>query len=301
MIIPSNYFNTVGDILRYAVTVFQTEKLFFGHGISNAFDEAAYLILYTLKLPLEHLKLFLNSNLLPKEMNKIHQVIKKRVKDRIPAAYITNEAWLGDYSFFVDRRVVIPRSFLAELIQQKFTPWLPKHLKIKRALDLCTGSGCLSILLADAFQNASIDAVDISDEALEVAKYNVKAYALNTRINLIKSNLYTTLPAHRYDLIISNPPYVNNNSMKKLPKEHKKEPKIGLSGGKDGMDWVRLIIQDANKWLTSHGILIVEIGNERSHLEIAFPQLKFVWLHTSTCNDAVFLLHAKQLHTVFKT
>ncbi|WP_050477101.1 50S ribosomal protein L3 N(5)-glutamine methyltransferase [Herbaspirillum rhizosphaerae] len=290
-----NNFATVRDILRYAITSFNTEKLFFGHGTNNAFDEAAYLILHTLKLPLDQLEPFLDARLLQGEIDNLLRVIMRRTEDRVPAAYITNEAWLGGYRFFVDERVIVPRSFIAELIPEHFSPWVQDPAQVANILDVCTGSGCLPVLLADAFPQAHVDAVDISAEALQVARRNVDDYELGGRINLVESDLYTKLPARKYDLIISNPPYVNSDSMSKLPKEYLQEPQIALAGGKDGMDLVRKIVKGAAQRLTPNGVLIVEIGNERAYAEAAFPDLELTWVSTSAGDDMVFLLTADQL------
>jgi len=294
-IMTPNNFATVRDILRYAITSFNTEKLFFGHGTNNAFDEAAYLILHTLKLPLDQLEPFLDARLLQGEIDNLLRVIMRRTEDRVPAAYITNEAWLGGYRFFVDERVIVPRSFIAELIPEHFSPWVQDPAQVANILDVCTGSGCLPILLADAFPQAQVDAVDISAEALQVARRNVDDYELGDRINLVESDLYTKLPARKYDLIISNPPYVNSDSMSKLPKEYLQEPQIALAGGKDGMDLVRKIVKGAAQRLTPNGVLIVEIGNERAYAEAAFPELELTWVTTSAGDDMVFLLTADQL------
>ena len=290
-----NNFATVRDILRYAITRFNTEKLFFGHGTNNAFDEAAYLILHTLKLPLDQLEPFLDARLLQGEIDNLLRVIMRRTEDRVPAAYITNEAWLGGYRFFVDERVIVPRSFIAELIPEHFSPWVQDPAQVENILDLCTGSGCLPILMADAFPQARVDAVDISPEALQVARRNVDDYELGDRINLVESDLYTKLPARKYDLIISNPPYVNSDSMSKLPQEYLQEPQIALAGGKDGMDLVRKIVKGAAQRLTPNGVLIVEIGNERAYAEAAFPDLELTWVTTSAGDDMVFLVTADQL------
>lgn len=290
-----NNFSTVRDLLRYAVTRFNTEQLFFGHGSSNALDEAAYLILHTLKLPLDQLDPFLDARLLPEEIASVMRVIERRSKDRVPAAYITHEAWLGAYRFYVDERVIVPRSFIAELIPQHFSPWIQDPEAIENALDLCTGSGCLPVLLADAFPNAQIDAVDISADALAVARKNVDDYQLQERINLVESDLYTQLPLRKYDLIISNPPYVNSGSMSKLPQEYLREPQLALAGGEDGMDLVRKIVAGAAERLTPEGVLVVEIGNERAFAEAAFPELELTWLTTSAGDDMVFLVTAEQL------
>lgn len=294
-IMTPNNFATVRDVLRYAITCFNTEKLFFGHGSNNAFDEAAYLILHTLKLPLDQLDPFLDARLLQGEIDNLLRVIMRRTEDRIPAAYLTKEAWLGGYRFYVDERVIVPRSFIAELIPDQLSPWIQDPAAIVNALDMCTGSGCLPVLLADAFPQARIDAVDISADALQVARRNIDDYALNERVTLIESDLYSKLPARKYDLIISNPPYVNADSMRRLPEEYLQEPQLALAGGQDGMDLVRKIVRGAAQRLTSNGVLIVEIGNERAHAEAAFPNLELTWVTTSAGDDAVFMLNASQL------
>lgn len=290
-----NDFTTLRDLLRYATSRFNRAQLFFGHGSSNAFDEAAYLLLHTLGLPLDKLDPFLDARLLTEEIGAALRMIERRADERIPAAYLTNEAWLGDYRFYVDERVIVPRSFIAELIPDRFSPWVADPFEVSAALDLCTGSGCLPVMLADAFPNAHIDAVDISADALAVATRNVNDYGLQERISLIESDLYTRLPNKKYDVIISNPPYVNAGSMGKLPKEYLHEPQIALAGGHDGMDLVRKIVEGAADRLSEKGVLIVEIGNEREHAEAAFPDLELTWVSTSAGDDMVFLLTAEQL------
>lgn len=290
-----NNFATVRDVLRYAITSFNKENIFFGHGSQNAFDEAAFLILSTLKLPLDQLDPFLDARLLQQEVDELLRLIDARTEDRIPTAYLTKEAYLQGYKFYVDERVIIPRSFIAELIPEQFTPWVMNPDEVTHILDLCTGSACLPIMMADAFPNALIDAVDISEEALEVAKINVKQYELEDRIQLIQSNLYQALGDKKYDIIISNPPYVNSQSMTKLPAEYLKEPQIALAGGDDGMDLVRTIVGEAKRHLTPDGVLIVEIGNERAYAEAAFSDLELTWLSTSAGDDMVFLITADQL------
>lgn len=288
-------FSTVRDLLRYAVTRFNTEKLFFGHGSSDALDEAAYLILHTLRLPLDKLDPFLDARLLADEVTAVLKVIAQRTDERLPAAYITNEAWLGSYRFYVDRRVIVPRSFIAELIPEQFLPWVEDAEAVTHILDLCTGSACLPVMLADAFPNAHIDALDISADALAVARRNVDDYHLQERVTLIESDLYERLPEKKYQIIVSNPPYVNSDSMALLPEEYRREPQIALAGGIDGMDLVRRIIAGAKQRLTDDGVLLVEIGNERAHVEAAFPDLEVTWLSTSAGDDMVFLLTADQL------
>jgi ribosomal protein L3 glutamine methyltransferase len=288
-------FSTLRDLLRYAVTRFNTAELFFGHGSANALDEAAYLLLHTLKLPLDKIEPFLDARLLPQEITAALAVIERRAVERVPASYLTNEAWLGTYNFYVDERVIVPRSFIAELIPEHFSPWVQDADAITDILELCTGSGCLPIMLADAFSNAHVDTVDISADALDVARRNVATYELEDRISLIESDLYTNVPDKKYDLIITNPPYVNSGSMSKLPKEYLHEPQIALAGGTDGMDLVRKIVAGAGQRLTKNGILMVEIGNEREFAEQAFADLELTWLSTSAGDDMVFLIHASQL------
>jgi len=288
-------YTTLRDLLRHAVTRFNTEGLFFGHGSSNAYDEAAYLLLNTLKLPLEQLEPFLDAKLLPEEIKALLALIEKRAVERMPVAYLTNEAWLGEYKFYVDERVIVPRSFIAELIPDQFAPWVQDPEEVMHILELCTGSGCLAILLADAFPNAQIDAIDISADALAVARRNVDDYALQDRITLIESDLYAQLPKKKYDLIITNPPYVNSDTMAKLPLEYKREPQLALAGGADGMDLVRTIVAGAKDRLTDNGVLVVEIGNEFDYAEAAFAEHELTWLSTSAGDEAVFLLTADQL------
>lgn len=288
-------FQTLRDLLRHAVTRFNTEPLFFGHGSDNAFDEAVYLLLHTLKLPLDRLEPFLDARLSEQEIDTLLHLIERRAKDRVPVAYLTHEALLGDYRFYVDERVIVPRSFIAELIPEQFHPWVQNPDGVMSVLELCTGSGCLAIMLADVFPNAQIDAVDLSTDALEVAKKNVNDYELLDRVTLYHSDLYHQLPDKKYDLIISNPPYVNSASMTKLPAEYRAEPQMALAGGEDGMDLVRRIVAGAKDRLTDNGALIVEIGNEFEFAEAAFANLEITWLSTSAGDTSVFLLTANQL------
>jgi ribosomal protein L3 glutamine methyltransferase len=291
----TNNFSTLRDLLRYAVSRFNAAKLFFGHGSANAFDEAAYLLLHTLHLPLDQLDPFLDARLLPDEIERLIKVIERRADERVPAAYLTNEAWLGNYRFYVDERVIVPRSFIAELIPEHFAPWVADPENVMNILELCTGSGCLPIMLADAFPETHIDAVDISADALAVARRNVDDYELQSRITLIESDLYAKVPNKKYDLIVTNPPYVNTGSMNKLPQEYRHEPQIALAGGNDGMDLVRKIVSGAKQRLNPKGVLIVEIGNEKEFAEAAFDDLELTWISTSAGDDMVFLLTADQL------
>ncbi|MDP1871977.1 MAG: 50S ribosomal protein L3 N(5)-glutamine methyltransferase [Gallionella sp.] len=298
----SNYFSaasqsllTVRDYLRFAVSRFYQAKLFFGHGSNDAYDEAVYLILHTLHLPVDTLAPFLDAQLTPAERGEVLNVIQRRVEQRIPAAYLTHEAFLGDYSFYVDERVIVPRSFIAELLRQQLAPWIAEPESIAQVLDLCTGSGCLAILCADAFPNATIDAVDLSSDALAVAERNVTDYELASRISLIESDLFAKLSGRRYDLIISNPPYVDAESVAALPAEYLHEPKLSLGSGQDGLDATRVILKHAAEHLTDNGILIVEIGHNRDILEAAYPKLPFTWLDVTAGDQFVFMLHRNDL------
>jgi ribosomal protein L3 glutamine methyltransferase len=290
-------FSTVRDVLRYAVSRFNQAGLSFGHGSSNAYDEAAYLVLHTLHLPIDLLDPFLDARLTSEEIDAVLKVIERRATDRVPAAYITQEAWMHGYRFHVDERVIVPRSFIGELLQDGLQPYVEDPEQVAAVLELCTGSGCLAILAAHAFPNADVDAVDLSPTALEVAARNVHDYHLDDRIALFEGDLYTPLPERRYDVIITNPPYVNAEAMKALPAEYKHEPEMALAGGADGMDIVRRIIADARNWLTEDGVLVVEIGNERAHVEAAFGGLDLVWMSTSAGDDNVFLIQANDLPT----
>jgi ribosomal protein L3 glutamine methyltransferase len=282
-------------LLRFAVSRFNQAELSFGHGSANAYDEAAYLILHTLHLPLDLLEPFLDARLSAAEIDAVLNVIERRAAERVPAAYITQEAWMHGFRFHVDERVIVPRSFIGELLQDGLQPYVEDPEQVSAVLELCTGSGCLAILAAHAFPNADIDAVDLSAPALEVATRNVTDYKLEDRIALFEGDLYAPLAERRYDVIISNPPYVNAASMQELPAEYKHEPDMALAGGADGMDVVRRIIGDARNWLTENGVLVVEIGNERAHVEAAFGGLDLVWLSTSAGDDNVFLIQAADL------
>ena len=288
-------FSTVRDLLRFAVSRFNQAELSFGHGSANAYDEAAYLVLHTLHLPLDLLEPFMDARLSAAEIDAVLNVIERRASERVPAAYITQEAWMHGFRFYVDERVIVPRSFIGELLQDGLQPYVEDPEQVSAVLELCTGSGCLAILAAHAFPNADIDAVDLSAPALEVAARNVADYKLDDRIALFEGDLYAPLAQRRYDVIISNPPYVNAASMQELPAEYKHEPEMALAGGADGMDIVRRIIADARNWLTEDGVLVIEIGNERQHVEAAFGGLNLVWLSTSAGDDNVFLIQAADL------
>ncbi|MBU0620805.1 MAG: 50S ribosomal protein L3 N(5)-glutamine methyltransferase [Gammaproteobacteria bacterium] len=286
---------TVRDCLRFAVSRFNEAELFFGHGSENAYDEAAYLILHTLHLPLDRLEPFLDARLTHSEIYDVLDIIERRTEQRIPAAYLTNQAWLGDMSFYVDERVIVPRSFIAELLRDQLYPWLENPDDIHNVLDLCTGSACLAVLAAHAFPNSHVDAIDLSPDALDVAQYNVTDYGLEDRIALIESDMFEKLKGRKYDLIISNPPYVDAPSVAALPQEFKYEPKLALGSGTDGLDATRAILSQAAEHLSDNGLLIVEIGHNRDALEAAFPDLPFTWMDVSAGDEFVFMLHRNDL------
>ena len=286
---------TVRDLIRFAVSVFNSEKLFFGHGSADAFDEAAYLVLHTLKLPPDKLDPFFDARLTSIERAAVLHVIERRVMERIPAAYLTNEAWLGAFKFYVDQRVIVPRSFIAELLREDLSPWVDDPNTVESALDLCTGSGCLAILTALTFPHALVDAVDLSADALEVARRNIGDYELTNRVQAIRSNMFDELGGHTYDLIVSNPPYVTAKSMSALPKEYLREPEMALASGLDGLDHVRVILREAPQHLNDGGLLVVEVGFNREGMEVAFPDLPIAWVETSAGDGVVFLVTREEL------
>ena len=286
---------SIRDWLRYAVSRFEDSDVFFGHGTSNAYDEAVWLIFGFLHLPHDTIENFLDAHLTSKEKKDLSFLIEKRINDKIPTAYLLNEAWLRDYKFYVDERVIVPRSLIAESLSENLYPWIDDPEKIYSALDLCTGSGCLGIMMAHSFQNAMIDLVDLSEKALQVAEINVNHYGLHDRIELIQSDLFNGLEGKKYDLIISNPPYVNQTSADSFPMEFLKEPSMALGSGEDGLDHTIRIIHEAKEYLNDNGMLIVEIGHNKEILLKKFPKLQFQWLDVSLGNDFVFMLEKSQL------
>ncbi len=285
---------TVRDVWRFAVSRFNEAGLFYGHGSDNAYDEAAYLVLHTLNLPLDNLAPFLDAQLLPEEKYPLLALIERRVNERIPVAYLTHQAWQGDFEFYVDERVIVPRSFIYELLGEPLTPWIEYDELVHRALDLCTGSGALAIQMAHHYPDAQIDAVDISLDALEVAAMNIQSYGLDEQIQLIHTDLFEGL-SDTYDLIVSNPPYVDAESVALLPDEYRHEPELALGSGIDGLDITRQILLQAARFLNPQGVLLVEIGHNRDVLTAAYPELPFTWMETSGGDGFVFLLTREQL------
>jgi ribosomal protein L3 glutamine methyltransferase len=284
---------TLGDALKHAEVAFRRARLHFGHGTHWAVDEAAWLVTHLAGVPHEDLGRSLARPLTAVQRAKLARIVSERVRRRIPLAYLLREAWLGEHRFYVDERALVPRSYIAELLRDGLRPWV--RGPVRRALDMCTGSGCLAVLLAYAFPRARVDAVDISAGALAVARRNVAAYRLRSRVRLARSDLFRELGAQRYDVIVANPPYVDAAAMKSLPDEYRREPRIALAGGVDGLAFVRRIVNGASRFLRPGGVLIVEAGHHRRAVERAFPRTPLTWLETSAGDGLVFLLHREDL------
>lgn len=296
---------TIRDWIRYAVSRFEASDIFYGHGTDNAYDEAVWLMMSALHLPMDTLNNFLDARITTTERSKLAGFIEQRITKHTPTAYLVNEAWLHGLKFYVDERVLIPRSFIAELLNSdlgasdlntnSLSAWIEFPEMIESAADLCTGSGCLGILLANAFPNAAIDMIDISQDAIDVANINIANYGLEEQITAIKSDMFSALNGKTYDVIISNPPYVDAPSMAALPAEYQNEPQLALGSGVAGLDHTHTILREAAKHLNDDGILIVEIGHNREALEATYPNIAFTWLEVSSGNEFVFLLTKSQL------
>ncbi len=287
--------NTPRQLIAAAAKRFRDARLAYGHGTLNADDEAAGLMVHALGCPFEDLAARLDQPVPVKIAQRARQLFQRRISERIPAAYLTHEAWLGEYRFYVDERVIVPRSYIAELLQSRLQPWLKPRQSPKVMLDLCTGSGCLAIVAAHAFPRAQVDGADISSPALAVARRNVRAHQLAQRMRLVRSDLFNRLAGKRYDVILSNPPYVREPVMRTLPAEYRKEPALALHGGNDGLDLVRRILAEAAAHLTPQGWLVLEVGHARTRVERAFPGLPFIWAETSGGDDCVLLLQRAAL------
>lgn len=289
---------TPRQLIAAAAKRFRSARLAYGHGTLNADDEAAWLMVHALGCPFENLAAQLDRPVPAKIAQRAQQLFDRRISERIPAAYLTQEAWLGEYRFHVDERVIVPRSYIAELLQSRLQPWLKRRQSPQTILDLCTGSGCLAIIAAHTFPRADVDGVDISSPALAVARRNVREHQLAQRLQLIRSNLFNGLADKRYDLILSNPPYVREPVMRTLPAEYRKEPALALAGGSDGLDLVRRILAEAAAHLTPQGWLVLEVGHARARMERVFPALPFIWAETSGGDDCVLLLQKAALMAI---
>jgi len=284
---------TVEQILTEGQLLFETSDLYFGHGTDNAWDEAVFLVFYALDLPPDADRSVLNQQLTDIQCKAIHQLFEQRIRDRIPAAYLTGRAWFCGLPFAVDKRVIIPRSPIAELIMSGFYPWC--STEPQRLLDLCTGSGCIGIACAYAFENAEVVLSDICADALQVAQQNIQQHDLAARVSAVQSDLFENLADQKFDLIVSNPPYVDADDYASMPDEYFHEPELALASGNDGLDFTRRLLREAHDYLTEHGVLIVEVGNSGEALDRLFPSVPFLWLEFSEGDGGVFLLTRDQL------
>lgn len=287
--------HSIRDWLRYAVSRFENSDIFYGHGTDNSYDEAVWLVMSALHLPHDTLDNFLDARLTAEESQHLATLIEKRVTAHTPTAYLVNEAWLRGYKFYVDERVIVPRSFIAELLENGLQPWVEFPEMVESAADICTGSGCLGILLAEAFPNAHIDVVDISTDAIDVCNINIQRYGLEHQVQAVQSDMFTSLKGRKYDVIISNPPYVDAPSMAELPAEYRQEPQLALGSGIAGLDHTHTLLTQAAEYLNDGGVLVVEIGHNRDALHEAYPDLPFVWLDTSGGDQFVFMLTKEDL------
>ncbi|MGA0114760.1 MAG: 50S ribosomal protein L3 N(5)-glutamine methyltransferase [Burkholderiales bacterium] len=286
---------TPRKLIAAAARRFRNARLAYGHGTLNADDEAAWLMVHALRCPFEQLAAYLDRPLPASTVRRAQDLFARRISRRIPAAYLTREAWLGEYRFYVDERVIVPRSYIAELLGVRLRPWLAPRRTPRRILDLCTGSGCLAIVAAHVFAGSQVDAADVSAAALEVARRNVRDHRLGRRVKIIRSDVFTALVGKLYDLILSNPPYVRAPVMRTLPAEYRHEPVLALHGGADGLDLVRRILGEAAAHLNPGGWLVLEVGHNRPRVERAFPGLPFIWAETSGGDDCVALLQKESM------
>ena len=287
---------TVGEMLEYGQKLFEQSDIYFGHGTDNAWDEAVYLLSSVLNLPPDADRSLLDNSVSADDEEKITALYQRRIYERVPAPYITKQAWFCTLPFYVDERVIVPRSPIAELIYNQFQPWCTESPK--KILDLCTGSGCIGIACAYAFERAQVILSDISPEALEVTEINIQQHDLDSRVTAIESDLFSSFESsanNSFDLIVSNPPYVDADDLAQMPDEYSHEPDLALASGDDGLDFTRRLLREAANYLTEQGVLIVEVGNSSVALEKAFPQVPFTWLEFSEGDGGVFVLTRTQL------
>ncbi|WP_445370657.1 50S ribosomal protein L3 N(5)-glutamine methyltransferase [Methylomonas sp. HW2-6] len=288
--------SSIRDYIRWAASRFAEHKVFLGHGTVTALDEAAAIVLHTLHQPYDLADSYLDSVLTMAERQQVAELIERRIVERKPSAYLTHEALFAGLSFYVDERVLVPRSPIAELINERFEPWVDET-QVFNILDLCTGSACIAIACAYAFPEAQVDAVELSDAALAVARINLEQHELQEQLQLYQSDLFDNLPAKPYDIIVSNPPYVSIAEWESLPPEFHAEPALGFKGGEHGLDLVLRILVDAERYLAEQGILVVEVGSSAQTLQEMFPEVPFHWLEFEHGGDGVFLLTAEQVST----
>ena len=286
---------TLGEWLRRAEKSYARHKVALGQVATTAHDEALYLLLRTLGLPLNSKPAVLRRKLTVAEGARVKDVFRRRLEEHVPAAYLTREAFLGEHRFYVDERVIIPRSYFVELLPEHIPQWLPANQPVKRAMDVCTGSGCLAVLLAHQFPDAKVDAIELSPDALAVARFNIASHGLTKRVKLFHSDVFDAVPRARYDLIVSNPPYVPTRELRRLPTEFKQEPPMALDGGRDGLDIIRKLLRQARDRLQPHGIVALEVGGLRPAMDRAFPGLELHWLHTEDREDCVCVVQAARL------
>ncbi|MCF2825512.1 MULTISPECIES: 50S ribosomal protein L3 N(5)-glutamine methyltransferase [unclassified Pseudoalteromonas] len=292
--------HNIQDWVRWTASQFVSNEVFFGHGTDNPWDEAVSLVLPVLHMPIDAPKEIMHARMTQSEKAHLMEFIKARIEQRIPVAYLTNQAWFAGMPFYVDERVLVPRSPFAELIAKHFAPWVAAPNKVTRILDMCTGSGCIAIALAKAFERAQVDAVDISFEALEVADHNINQHMMQDRVFAIQSDVFSGVPGQKYDLIVANPPYVDAEDMSDLPEEFHHEPELGLASGEDGLDVTRTLLAEAADHLNDDGLLFVEVGNSMVHMEQQFPEAPFTWLDFEHGGLGVFVVSKQQLFEYFK-
>lgn len=286
---------TLGEWLTWAERQYARHRLALGQVATSAHDEALYLLLRTLGLPLDSKPAVLRKKTTAEENTRLAEVFRRRIEEHVPAAYLTREAWLGEHRFYVDERVIIPRSYFLEIIPEQLPQWLPAKKPVKRAVDVCTGSGCLAILLAHQFPVAKVDAIELSTDALAVAKFNVATHRLAGRVKLHHSDVFDAVPHAKYDVILSNPPYVPTRELRDLPAEFKNEPAMALDGGRDGLDIIRKLLRQSRDRLQPHGVVVLEVGGLRVAMDHAFPELDLHWMHTQDGEDCVCLVQAHRL------